>query len=45
VQVFLASPQKDAPAWQEIIWNAESRGQSVGSITLRVNTANGGLPQ
>jgi LmbE family N-acetylglucosaminyl deacetylase len=45
VQVFLASPQKDTPAWREITWKAESRGQSVGSITLRVNTANGGLPQ
>jgi LmbE family N-acetylglucosaminyl deacetylase len=45
VQVFLGSPQKDAPTWQEITWKAESHGQSVGSITLRVNTANGGLPQ
>ncbi len=45
VQVLLASPQKDAPAWQEITWKSESHGQSVGSIALRVNTANGGLPQ
>ena len=45
VQVFLASPQKDAPAWQEITWKAENRGQGVGSIVLRVNLAGGGLPQ
>jgi len=45
VQVFLASPQKDAPAWQEITWKAESRGQGGGSIVLRVNLAGGGLPQ
>ncbi len=45
VQTFLASPPKDAPAWQDLTWKAESRGQSVGSIVLRVNLAAGGLPQ
>ncbi len=45
VQVFLSSPRKDAPAWQEIAWKAESRGQTASLIVLRVNLAGGGLPQ
>jgi len=45
VETVLASPTKGDPAWQTVTWKAESGGQIVGSIAVRVNFANGGLPQ
>lgn len=45
VQVFLESPSKNPPAWQELTWKAVAHGQTAGAITLRVNIASGGLPQ
>jgi len=45
VQTVLASPSAKEPAWQTVVWRAESGGQEIGSITMRVNIANGGLPQ
>jgi LmbE family N-acetylglucosaminyl deacetylase len=45
VETVLASPQQGEPAWQTIVWRAEVEGRTVGSITVRVNLATGGLPQ
>jgi hypothetical protein len=45
VETVLASPSQAEPAWQTIVWKAEVEGKAVGSITLRVNLATGGLPQ
>jgi LmbE family N-acetylglucosaminyl deacetylase len=45
VETVLASPSKGDPAWQTVGWKAESGGRTVGSITVRVNLAGGGLPQ
>jgi LmbE family N-acetylglucosaminyl deacetylase len=45
VETVLASPSKGDPAWQTVVWKAESEGKTVGTITMRVNLATGGLPQ
>jgi LmbE family N-acetylglucosaminyl deacetylase len=45
VETVLASPAQGGPAWQTVIWKAESAGKTVGSITVRVNFTAGGLPQ
>jgi len=45
VETVLASPSNGDPAWQTVGWKAESGGQTIGSITMRVNLAGGGLPQ
>jgi LmbE family N-acetylglucosaminyl deacetylase len=45
VETVLASPVQGEPAWQTIVWKAEADGKTVGSITMRVNLATGGLPQ
>jgi LmbE family N-acetylglucosaminyl deacetylase len=45
VETVLASPSKADPVWQTVGWKAQSGGQTVGSITMRVNLAGGGLPQ
>ena len=45
VQLVLASPASQKGSWQNLTWNAESGGQSIGSVTLRVNVAGNGLPQ
>lgn len=45
VQTVLAAPIEKEPAWQTVVWNAESGGKIVGTITMRVNLTGGGLPQ
>ena len=45
VETVLVSPSKGDPAWQTVVWKAESDGKAIGSITMRVNLASGGLPQ
>lgn len=45
VQTVLSSPAKKDPAWQTVVWKAESSGKEVGSVTVRVKVAEGGLPQ
>jgi len=45
VETVLASQQQSEPAWQTVVWKAEVEGKTVGSITVRVNLATGGLPQ
>jgi hypothetical protein len=39
----LSTAQKDS--WQKLVWKAESGGQSIGAVTLRVMVASNGLPQ
>jgi hypothetical protein len=45
VQLTLASPGSQKGSWQNLTWSGESGGQSIGSVTLRVNLAGNGLPQ
>jgi LmbE family N-acetylglucosaminyl deacetylase len=45
VETVLASPSKGDPAWQTVVWKAESGGKTIGSISMRVNFTGGGLPQ
>jgi len=45
VETVLASPTQAEPAGQTVVWRAEAGGNTVGSITMRVNLATGGLPQ
>ena len=45
VETVLVSPPQGEPAWQTVVWKAEAEGRPVGSITVRVNLATGGLPQ
>ena len=45
VETVLASPSKGDTAWQTVGWKAESGGQTIGSITVRVNLVGGGLPK
>jgi LmbE family N-acetylglucosaminyl deacetylase len=43
LRITPAAAQKDT--WQTLTWSAESGGQSVGSVSLRVDLAANGLPQ
>lgn len=45
VQTVLVSPSKGGPAWQTVVWKAESGGKIIGSIAMRVNLVPGALPQ
>ena len=45
VQSVLAPPAKAGSAWQEVTWKAESGGKTIGTVSVRVNFATGGLPQ
>jgi len=45
VETVLTSPAKGDPAWQTVVWKAESNGKTIGSISMRVNLGSGGLPQ
>ena len=45
VETVLVSPSKADPPWQTVVWKAASGGQTIGSIAMRVNLGNGGLPQ
>jgi LmbE family N-acetylglucosaminyl deacetylase len=43
LRITPAAAQKDT--WQTLTWSAESGGQTVGSVSLRVDLAANGLPQ
>jgi LmbE family N-acetylglucosaminyl deacetylase len=45
VETVIVSPTQGEPAWQTVVWKAEAEGRPVGSITVRVSLATGGLPQ
>ncbi len=44
-EVHYVSPATAKPEWQALTWNAEARGQTIGTLTLRVLTDSPGLPQ
>jgi LmbE family N-acetylglucosaminyl deacetylase len=45
VQLTLVPSEAHKGTWQTLTWTAESGGQKIGSVTLRVNVASNGLPQ
>jgi uncharacterized membrane protein len=46
VQAAVAAPlSAKVGEWHEVSYKAEAGGKTIGSITLRVNIASGGLPQ
>ena len=45
VEASYNASSTDKPEWQALTWRAESKGQVVGTITLRVMTDSPGLPQ
>jgi LmbE family N-acetylglucosaminyl deacetylase len=45
VQAALLTPSHPSQQWQQVTWKAQSQGQTIGSITLRVYLVSGGLPQ
>jgi len=45
VQAAYEAASTAKPEWQTLHWNAESQGEAVGEVTLRVRTASSGLPQ
>jgi LmbE family N-acetylglucosaminyl deacetylase len=45
IQLTLKSSESHKGTWQTITWNAESDGQKIGTVTLRVDVVSNGLPQ
>ncbi len=45
VQAAVAVSSATGTEWREITFRAQANGKTIGSITLRVNVAPGGLPQ
>jgi LmbE family N-acetylglucosaminyl deacetylase len=45
VYVVLTAPAQEQAGWQQVALQAESQGQTLGTITLRVSVGSGGLPQ
>jgi len=45
IQLTVSSTASQKGTWQDLEWNAESGGQKIGSVTLRVKLESNGLPQ
>ncbi len=45
IQLKVTPSPAHKDTWQSLTWDAESEGQSLGAVTLRVNVAGNGLPQ
>jgi LmbE family N-acetylglucosaminyl deacetylase len=45
VQLTIIPAEAHKGTWQTLTWAAESGGQKIGSVTLRVNVMGSGLPQ
>lgn len=45
IQLTITSSAAQKDTWQTLTWNADSNGQNVGSVSLRVDVASNGLPQ
>jgi hypothetical protein len=45
IQAAVAVPTAKGPEWEKLTFRAEAGSKTIGSITLRVNVAPGGLPQ
>ena len=45
VSLSLVAPEDQKGTWQSLVFNAESDGKVVGSVTLKVNVVYNGVPQ
>jgi hypothetical protein len=45
IQLTLKSSESHKGTWQTLTWNAESDGQKIGTVSLRVDVVSNGLPQ
>jgi hypothetical protein len=45
IELTITSSAAQKNTWQNLTWNADSNGQNIGSVTLRVDVASNGLPQ
>lgn len=45
IQLTISSSATQKGTWQTLTWAADSGGQSVGTVTLRVDVVSNGLPQ
>lgn len=45
VQLTVSSPASQQGSWQNLSWEAQSDGQKIGTVNLRVNVVANGLPQ
>jgi len=45
IQLTIISSAAQKNTWQTLTWTADSSGQNVGSVSLRVDVASNGLPQ
>jgi LmbE family N-acetylglucosaminyl deacetylase len=45
IQLAVKSSESQKKSWQTVAWNAESDGQKIGTVTLRVDVVSNGLPQ
>lgn len=45
VQLTITPAPEHKNTWQTLTWNAESAGQKIGSVALRVSVVGNGLPQ
>jgi hypothetical protein len=45
IQLMVSSSAAQKDTWQTLKWSAESGGQSLGTVSLRVDVVSNGLPQ
>jgi len=45
VQLTITPSASQKDTWQNLTWNAESDGQEIGAVTVRVDVVSNGLPQ
>jgi hypothetical protein len=45
IQLTINSSASQKGTWQTLTWTADSAGQSLGTVTLRVDVVSNGLPQ
>jgi LmbE family N-acetylglucosaminyl deacetylase len=45
IQLTISSSATQKGTWQTLTWTADSGGQSIGTVTLRVDVVSNGLPQ
>jgi hypothetical protein len=45
IQLTINSSATQKGTWQTLTWTADAGGQSLGTVTLRVDVVSNGLPQ
>ena len=45
IQLTISTSATQKGTWQTLTWTADSGGQSLGTVTLRVDVVSNGLPQ